>query len=135
MAVPHFGSDDLLAVYTVHQAHDGGVFPHNGPDAFQRTGQGTVLQRHHQKVHVRGLRRGPDLRAVDGPVDGAALFLQTLSAPALGDDPQLQVLPAGKAPDDIGTHGSGSQNCNRTDLHTVFSPFRIFCTPARSLTK
>ena len=102
--------DELLAVNAVHQAHDNGVFAHNGADAVQCAVQCAVFQRDDQQIDAVGLLRGPDLRVIDLPVDRAAVLPQPLGAGTLRHDAKLQAVGSGlvgQAPQHIAADGSG----------------------------
>ena len=117
--------DELLAVNAVHQAHDNGVFAHNGADAVQRAGQRAVFQRDDQQIDAVGLLRGPDLRVIDLPVDRAAVLPQPLGAGTLRHDAKLQGVGSGlvgQAPQHIAADGSGPQNSNRLNFHRLHPP-------------
>ena len=67
--------DDVLAVDTVHEAHDRRVFVDDRPDLGQCLLQGTILEGDDQQIDTVCLGRRQDLRMVDLPVDETAVVL------------------------------------------------------------
>ena len=107
LAVDNAGNN-LLAVHTVHQAHDSCIRANCLADACQCAGQSAVFQSDNQQIYALGFLRAPHLRMVGYVVDAAALVTQTRSTAAFGDNAESDIGELAQSPDYIRAYGSCS---------------------------